>query len=61
MEEKETLEKYGLISQIDLCVTLKLSRYAIYRAIKAGTLTPIKIGTQNYFEKDEVDRFIGAE
>lgn len=52
------MEDTELISQKKLCEMLGVSRFAIYRAIKAGKLQPIKKGVENYFTKEAIDNWL---
>lgn len=52
------MEDTELISQKKLCEMLGVSRFAIYRAIKAGKLHPIKKGVENYFTKEAIDNWL---
>lgn len=53
--EKEELE---IISQRELMERIKLSRWAVYRAIKSGKLHPIVKGNKNYFKINEVEKWL---
>ena len=58
--EKETLCEADLISQDELCELLNVSRFAIYRAIKKGAITPVMIkgkGHKNFFHKEEIQKW----
>jgi excisionase family DNA binding protein len=49
-----------LLRVTDICSTLKMSRSAIYREIKAGKIKAFKIGQSLRINAEEVSRYVAT-
>ena len=49
------------ISQKEISERLKISRWAVYRAIKDGKIHPIKKANTNVFDIEEVEAWLESE